>query len=103
MTKNCISISPDVCNGRLVITGTRITVQTILEIPWRWRHIGNMLKQMVWSSLPMMLIFRIASLFPVRHPELFTFASAICAKMIFMPFSKVSGRKSSNESKLTNW
>lgn len=31
MTKNRISISPDVCNGRPVITGTRITVQTILE------------------------------------------------------------------------
>ena len=26
-----ISISPDICNGRPVITGTRITVQTILE------------------------------------------------------------------------
>ncbi|MEZ4590291.1 MAG: DUF433 domain-containing protein [Chloroflexota bacterium] len=31
MTKNRISISPDICNGRPVITGTRITVQTILE------------------------------------------------------------------------
>ena len=26
-----ISISPDVCNGRPVVSGTRITVQTILE------------------------------------------------------------------------
>ncbi len=26
-----ISINPDICNGRPVITGTRITVQTILE------------------------------------------------------------------------
>lgn len=31
MVKDRISISPDVCNGRPVITGTRITVQTILE------------------------------------------------------------------------
>jgi len=31
MTKNRISISPDICNGRPVITGTRNTVQTILE------------------------------------------------------------------------
>ena len=31
MTINRISISPDICNGRPVITGTRITVQTILE------------------------------------------------------------------------
>ena len=31
MIKNRISISPDICNGRPVITGTRITVQTILE------------------------------------------------------------------------
>lgn len=29
--ENRISISPDICNGRPVITGTRITVQTILE------------------------------------------------------------------------
>ncbi|MEL6488759.1 MAG: DUF433 domain-containing protein [Cyanobacteria bacterium J06555_13] len=29
--ENRISISPNVCNGRPVITGTRITVQTILE------------------------------------------------------------------------
>ena len=27
----CISIKPDVCNGRPVIRGTRITVQTVLE------------------------------------------------------------------------
>jgi uncharacterized protein (DUF433 family) len=31
MIENRISISPDICNGRPVITGTRITVQTILE------------------------------------------------------------------------
>lgn len=31
MIQNRISISPDICNGRPVITGTRITVQTILE------------------------------------------------------------------------
>lgn len=31
MEKNRISISPDICNGRPVVTGTRITVQTILE------------------------------------------------------------------------
>ena len=31
MMENRISISPNVCNGRPVITGTRITVQTILE------------------------------------------------------------------------
>lgn len=31
MIKNRISISPDICNGRPIITGTRITVQTILE------------------------------------------------------------------------
>jgi uncharacterized protein (DUF433 family) len=28
---NRISISPDVCNGRPVVRGTRIAVQTILE------------------------------------------------------------------------
>lgn len=26
-----ISINPDICNGQPVITGTRITVQTVLE------------------------------------------------------------------------
>ena len=31
MIESRISISPDICNGRPVITGTRITVQTILE------------------------------------------------------------------------
>lgn len=31
MIENRISISPDICNGRPVIVGTRITVQTILE------------------------------------------------------------------------
>lgn len=31
MTESRISISPDICNGRAVITGTKITVQTILE------------------------------------------------------------------------
>ena len=31
MANNRISISADICNGRPVITGTRITVQTILE------------------------------------------------------------------------
>ena len=27
-----ISVSPDVCNGRPVVRGTRITVQTVLEL-----------------------------------------------------------------------
>lgn len=31
MIKDRISISPDICNGRPTITGTRISVQTILE------------------------------------------------------------------------
>ena len=31
MTESRVSISPDICNGRPVIAGTRITVQTILE------------------------------------------------------------------------
>ena len=31
MTENRISIVPDACNGRPIITGTRISVQTILE------------------------------------------------------------------------
>lgn len=31
MIDSRISISPDICNGRPVITGTRITVQKILE------------------------------------------------------------------------
>lgn len=31
MIEHRISISPDICNGRPIITGTRITVQTILE------------------------------------------------------------------------
>lgn len=31
MVNNRISISVDICNGRPVISGTRITVQTILE------------------------------------------------------------------------
>ena len=31
MMDSRISISPEICNGRPVISGTRITVQTILE------------------------------------------------------------------------
>lgn len=31
MTESRVSISPDICNGRPIVTGTRITVQTILE------------------------------------------------------------------------
>ena len=31
MTETRISVSPDICNGRPVVAGTRITVQTILE------------------------------------------------------------------------
>jgi uncharacterized protein (DUF433 family) len=29
--QNRISINPDICNGRPVISGTRITVQTVME------------------------------------------------------------------------
>lgn len=31
MLDSRISISPEICNGRPVISGTRITVQTVLE------------------------------------------------------------------------
>lgn len=31
MLASRISISPEICNGRPVISGTRITIQTILE------------------------------------------------------------------------
>ncbi len=31
MDNNRITINPDICNGRPVIKGTRITVQTVLE------------------------------------------------------------------------
>jgi uncharacterized protein (DUF433 family) len=31
MEKSRITINPDICNGRPVISGTRIAVQTILE------------------------------------------------------------------------
>ena len=31
MEKGRITINPDICNGRPIIKGTRITVQTILE------------------------------------------------------------------------
>lgn len=31
MSQDRISISPDLCNGRPVVAGTRITVHTVLE------------------------------------------------------------------------
>ena len=31
MTETRISVSPDICNGRPVVAGTRIMVQTVLE------------------------------------------------------------------------
>ena len=31
MSQDRISISPDICNGRPVVAGTRITVHTVLE------------------------------------------------------------------------
>ena len=45
MVENRISISPDVCNGRPVITGTRITVQTILEFLGAGDSIADVLEE----------------------------------------------------------
>ena len=40
-----IAISPDVCNGRPVIHGTRITVQTVLEFLGAADSIEEILKE----------------------------------------------------------
>lgn len=32
MSSDCIEIHPDVCNGRPVLRGTRIAVQSVLEL-----------------------------------------------------------------------
>lgn len=45
MLENSISISPDVCNSRPVITGTRITVQTILEFLGTGDSIDDVLEE----------------------------------------------------------
>ena len=45
MIQNRISISPDICNGRPVITGTRITVQTILEFLGAGDSIADVLEE----------------------------------------------------------
>lgn len=45
MAKNRISISPDICNGRPVITGTRITVQTILEFLGAGDSVADVLEE----------------------------------------------------------
>lgn len=42
---NRISISPDICNGRPVITGTRIAVQTILEFLGAGDTINDILEE----------------------------------------------------------
>ena len=45
MMENRISISPDICNGRPVIKGTRITVQTILEFLGAGNSIEDILQE----------------------------------------------------------
>lgn len=40
-----IAINPDVCNGRPVIRGTRITVQTVLEFLGAGDSIEEVLKE----------------------------------------------------------
>lgn len=45
MMNNRISISPDICNGRPVITGTRIAVQTILEFLGAGDTINDILEE----------------------------------------------------------
>jgi uncharacterized protein (DUF433 family) len=45
MEEKGISISPDICNGRPVIKGTRIAVQTILEFLGAGDSIDEVLKE----------------------------------------------------------
>lgn len=45
MVKDRISISPNICNGRPVIAGTRITVQTILEFLGAGDSIAEVLEE----------------------------------------------------------
>jgi uncharacterized protein (DUF433 family) len=45
MEESRISINPDICNGRPVIKGTRITVQTILEFLGAGDSIDEVLKE----------------------------------------------------------
>ena len=40
-----ITISPDVCNGKPVIRGTRITVQTVLEFLAAWDSVEDVLAE----------------------------------------------------------
>ena len=45
MIKKRISVSPDICNGRPVVAGTRITVQTVLEFLEAGDTIENVLEE----------------------------------------------------------
>lgn len=45
MEERKISINPDICNGRPVIKGTRIAVQTILEFLGAGDSIDEVLKE----------------------------------------------------------
>ena len=45
MAKDRIKIVPDVCNGRPIINGTRITVQTILEFLGAGDSIDDVLEE----------------------------------------------------------
>ena len=45
MEENRISIVPDICNGRPIISGTRITVQTILEFLGAGDSIADILEE----------------------------------------------------------
>lgn len=45
MGNSRITINPDICNGRPVITGTRIAVQTILEFLGAGDSIDEVLKE----------------------------------------------------------